>query len=54
MNAEPWYAGTLTLGAVIVGALVGAVFAEIPLAVAAALGIGAGWEIWMNRREESP
>lgn len=48
---EPWYAGTLTLGAVIVGALVGAVVAEIPVMVAAALGVGAGLEIWLNRQE---
>jgi hypothetical protein len=53
MNADPWYAGTLTLGAAIVGALVGAVIAEIPLAVAAATGVGAGLEIWLNSRAES-
>ena len=52
MNAEPWFAGTLTLGAVIVGAVIGILISAIPipLAVAAAMSVGAGLEIWLHKQ----
>jgi len=50
MNGEPWFAGTLTLGAVIIGAAIGIIISEIPMAIAAAMGIGAGLELWLHKR----
>jgi hypothetical protein len=50
VSEEPWFAGTLTLGAVIVGAVIGVIISEIPLAVAAAMSVGAGSEIWLQKR----
>jgi hypothetical protein len=53
VNGEPWYAGTLTLGAVIIGVVIGLIVSEVPLALAAAIGVGAGLEIWLHKRAET-
>jgi hypothetical protein len=42
--------GTLTLGGVILGLLIGLVVQQIPLAVAVGLTIGVGLDSWNRKR----